>query len=293
MRLGLGTVQFGLDYGISNREGKTPESEVKKILLIAAERGLSVIDTASQYGSSEKIIGRCLPGDHPFRIVTKTPSYNKTGLTEGDALLLKDAFHASLHKLERKSVYGLLIHDSDDLLSLNGIVLWRAMQELRESGVVEKIGVSVYSPDQLDAVLCSFHIDLVQLPVNVLDQRMIRSNHLRRLKDRGIEIHSRSVFLQGLLLVDPITLPEHFSRIRQRLIQYHEFLSANRVTPREAAMVFVSGIREIDVVVVGVNDARQLVELCDIADLNSPFPDIDFSSFSIKDEAIVNPSRWT
>jgi aryl-alcohol dehydrogenase-like predicted oxidoreductase len=292
MKLGIGTVQFGFDYGISNKDGQTPESEVKDILSLAAERGLSVIDTASQYGTSETVIGLCLAGNHPFRIVTKTPSFQKTVLAAEDALLLKETFSASLRKLGQKSVYGLLVHHADDLLSGNSAVLWRAMQELKDSGLVEKIGVSVYSPEQADAVLRSFAVDLVQLPVNVLDQRMVHNGHLRRLKDRGIEIHSRSVFLQGLLLMNPSTVPEHFSPIRRQLIRYHALLHDCQIMPAAAALAFVSGIREIDVVIVGVNDASQLRELCETGCTDSFHQRTDFSSFAIDDEAMVNPSHW-
>ncbi|MHB8770855.1 MAG: aldo/keto reductase [Syntrophales bacterium] len=291
MRLGLGSVQFGLDYGISNQDGRTPESEVKRILSVAVERGMSVIDTASQYGCSEETIGRCLPGDQPFRIVTKTPSCPKGVIADG-AALLKDAFAASLRNLRQRTVYGLLIHDADDLLSRNGGVLWRALQDLKESGVVEKIGVSVYTPAQLDAVLRSFRIDLVQLPVNVADQRMIRSGHLGRLKDLGIEIHSRSAFLQGALLMDPLALPGHFSSIRGQLLRYRDFIRQHRMTPTEAALRFVLAIREIDTVVVGVNDSRQLRELCDVGGADSAFCRDDFASFSVDDEAVVNPCNW-
>jgi len=292
MRLGLGTVQFGVAYGISNTDGRTPESEVKRIVSIAAERGLQVIDTASQYGDSEKIVGHSLPDGHSFRVVTKTPSYAKGTLSAADGLALAETFHASLRNLGQESIYGLLIHDTDDLLSPNGVLLWRTMQELKDSGLVEKIGVSVYSPGQIDAVVRTFPVDLVQLPVNVLDQRMVQGGQVKRLKDLGIEIHSRSAFLQGLLLIDPVTLGGHFSPIRAQLMRYHGLLRENGLTPREGALAFVRSVREIDVTIVGVNDARQLAELCEIDGRDWSFPSLDFSSFSIDDEAMVNPGRW-
>lgn len=292
MKLGLGSAQFGLDYGISNKEGQTPESEVKKILSLASEQKLSVIDTASEYGNSEDIIGTCLPDTNPFRIVTKTPSFNKEFVTEEDALFLKETLFASLNKLGQKSLYGLLIHNADNLLSKNGALLWQAMQELKSSGLVEKIGVSVYSPDQLDAVLSSFQIDLVQLPVNVLDQRMLNKGYLKRLKELNIEIHSRSVFLQGLLLMNPGTLPAYFSNFRNHLKQYHEFLKANRITPAEAAITFVFGIPEIDTVIIGVNNTHQLLELCELIYLDSMSANIDFSAFATEDKTIINPTYW-
>lgn len=292
MKLGLGTAQFGLDYGISNGEGRTPASEVKKILPLAAKFKMPVIDTAPQYGSSEKVIGRCLPGRHPFKIVTKTPVFKKDAVAGVDALFLKETFHDSLRKLRQKSVYALLVHHSTDLLSGNGGVLWQAMEELKEEGVVEKIGVSVYSPDQVDSILGSFRVDLIQFPLNVLDQRMIQNGRLRGLKALGIEVHSRSAFLQGLLLMSPARLPKYFSPFRQALTQYFEYIRATGLTPAQAALAFVCGISEIDVVIVGVNEARQLEELCRIQLSGTPLGKVKFSSFPIEDEMIINPCNW-
>ena len=292
MNLGLGTVQFGVDYGISNKGGQTPPDEVKEILSLAEKAGLSIIDTAAQYGNSEEVLGRCLSENHPFRIVTKTPAFKSPSLTGDDGAFLKETFYLSLQKLKQSAVYGLLIHNAKDLLSTHGNVLWRAMQELRDAALVEKIGVSVYSPEQLDAVLQSYRIDLVQLPVNVLDQRMIRYGHLRKFKEQGIEIHTRSVFLQGLLLMDPTALSKYFSPVRHSLTEYHQLLKARGIKPTEAALGFVCGIPEIDAVIVGVNDAHQLKEFCASigdASLNSK---IDFASFSIDDERIINPTFW-
>jgi aryl-alcohol dehydrogenase-like predicted oxidoreductase len=294
MKLGLGTAQFGLDYGISNRDGQTSESEVRNILSLAAVQGMPVIDTASQYGSSEEIVGRCLPDNHAFRIITKTPSFKKKMVTNEDALHLKETFFTSLQRLRQESIYGLMIHHADDLLSENGPFLWQAMQELKDLGVVEKIGVSVYSPDQLDAVLNlrTSHIDLVQLPLNVLDQRMIHSGALKKLKDLNVEIHSRSVFLQGLLLMDPGTLPVHFANIKQLMMKYREVVRGNILTQIEAALNFASGVQEIDCIIVGVNNARQLQELCAAAHPDALCTTIDFRPYAINDEMIVDPSNW-
>lgn len=292
MNLGLGTVQFGVDYGISNKGGQTPPDEVKEILSLAEKAGLSIIDTAAQYGNSEEVLGRCLSENHPFRIVTKTPAFKSPSLTGDDGAFLKETFYLSLQKLKQSAVYGLLIHNAKDLLSTHGNVLWRAMQELRDAALVEKIGVSVYSPEQLDAVLQSYCIDLVQVPVNLLDQRMIQRGHLRKLKDLGIEIHSRSAFLQGLLLMDPTTLSRYFSPARHRLIEYHQLLKDRGIKPSQAALDFVCGIIEIDAVIVGVNDARQLKELCASIGIGELNFNINFTSFAIDDEKLINPSFW-
>jgi len=292
MKLGLGTVQFGLDYGISNKGGQTPLDEVKEILSLADEAGLSIIDTAAQYGNSEEVLGRCLPENHPFRVVTKTPLFKSPCLTGDDGAFLKETFYSSLQKLKQGSIYGLLIHNGEDLLSDRGNVLWRAMQQLRDAGLVEKIGVSIYSPKQLDAILQLYQIDLAQLPVNVLDQRMIRYGHLRKLKDMGIEIHARSAFLQGLLLMDPYELPAYFWPVKDRLIKYHNLLKSNGVSAVKAALGFVSKIKEVDVTIVGINNSSHLKEvLCAMGEMDR-ISSTFFTEYATEDIRITNPSLW-
>ena len=241
--------------------------------------------------ASERVLGSCLPEDNPFHIVTKTPRFEGVTGTTGSRLL-KQAFRRSLKQMGQESVYGLLIHNSDDLLSMHGKALWDTMRELRDSGFIEKIGVSVYSPGQVDAVLDNYPIDLIQLPLNVLDQRMVQKGCLKQLKDRNVEIHSRSAFLQGLLLMDPESLGEHFTPARKVLLAYHDRLKSEGISPAQAALGFVRGICEIDIVIVGVNNAVQLTELCGFFKNSTIESEMDFSAFAIEDETIVNPGFW-
>ena len=286
MKLGLGTVQFGLDYGITNQQGQTPESEAAGILALAASEGIQVIDTAALYGSSEEVLGRVLPADHRFRIVTKSPRF---GNDQADGQVLEDAFMRSLKNLRQGSLYGLLVHHADDLLSTSGNALMDRMQELKRRGLVQKTGVSVYTASQIDHLMDRFAIDVIQLPVNVLDQRLIRSGHLAKLKQAGVEIHARSVFLQGLLLMEARDLPPFFEPIRGHLEGYHAYLRQRGISPLRAALGFAVSIPEIDVIVCGVNNRMQLNEIIDNTSALDP---ADFAPFAVSDEAMVDPSRW-
>ena len=287
-RVALGTAQFGLDYGISNSEGVTPLGEVREILAVAKRNNIRVIDTAAMYGSSEEVLGKTLPYGNDFDIVTKTPRFNEVN-TENKAEFLEKTFRTSMKNLNRASVYGLLVHHADDLLGNSGNLIIEKMKELKEEGMVKKIGVSVYSSEQIDKILDRFDIDIIQLPINVLDQRLIISGHLAKLKKDGIEIHARSAFLQGLLLMEPTALPFYFDSIKPHLKQYRDSLHQYRLTPLQAALSFVAGIKEVDVVVCGVNNHLQLEELC--GSLMSIDPAM-FSNFAIYDEDILNPSKW-
>jgi aryl-alcohol dehydrogenase-like predicted oxidoreductase len=290
MKIGIGAVQFGTNYGISNKSGKTPESEVRVILTAAYEFGVRFIDTAALYGNSEEVIGRAMPPDTNFNIVTKTVAFSKQVLDEIDAQHLEDAFRTSLIKLRMPSVYGLLMHRADDLLLPGGELLMNRLSWLKKEGVVSKIGVSVYSSQQIDQVLDRFSIDLIQLPINVLDQRLLRSGHLEKLKRSGIEIHARSVFLQGLLLMEQQDIPDYFNGVREKLDSYHQIIRERGLTPLQASLGFVSGIPEIDQVICGVNNSEQLREICKATQAKVDWK--EFTNFAVFDESIVNPSLW-
>lgn len=290
MKLGLGTVQFGMNYGISNREGQASLEEAARILSVAAQSGMRILDTAALYGTSEEVLGRSLARNHTFSIVTKTPRFGNNYITDSDAQWLEDTFHRSLAKMGQSSIYGLLIHHADDLLAKDGCLLMERMSALKQRGLVKKIGVSIYTAQQIDQVLDKYSIDLIQLPINVIDQRLLSSGHLSKLKQAGTEIHARSVFLQGLLLMDPDTLPSHFDSIREHLKNYHEMIRQWGITPVQAALGFVAGLEEIDVALCGVNNHRQLQGL--IFQMQGPVANKDFARFAVTDETILNPSLW-
>jgi len=285
VKIGLGTVQFGLNYGLSNSGGKTPRVEVCRILGEALLAGIRFIDSASLYGDSEEILGQSWPSGHNFKVVTKTPRLLDSASTN----LLEKTLLRSLELMKLDSVYGLLVHNADDLLLPDGHAIISALTRLREQGVITKIGVSVYNARQIDSILELFTPDLIQLPVNVFDQSLLLSGHLSMLKAAGVEIHARSAFLQGLLLMNPETLPAHFDSVKFKLQKYHAYLSLQGVTPVQAALGFVAGLDEIDTIICGVNNLNQLKELLTAT---SPLPIMDFYQFAVSDELILNPSKW-
>ena len=289
MKLGLGTVQFGLDYGIANRGGQTSSDEVARILQLAAAHGIRIVDTAALYGNSETVLGENLQQTSTFDIVTKTAQFTGAEAT-ADAQQLEQVFHQSLVRLRRPAVYGLLVHQADHLTRPGGALLMDKMQELKARGLVRRIGVSVYSAAQIDRVLDNYAIDLIQVPINVFDQRLLHSGHLRRLQRGGIEVHARSAFLQGLLLMTPQSVPEHLSAARKPLESFHRQALERGLSPLQVALGFVAGLEEVDSVICGVNDHRQLLELCSA--VQTPVARGDWESFAIDDDLIVNPAEW-
>lgn len=289
MRLGLGTVQFGLDYGISNSAGQVSAEEVSRILTLAAESGMRVLDTAAAYGTSEEVLGQWLPSDHAFDLVTKTLPLGGEPVTPQSVTLVIETFHRSLVRLKQPRVYGLMVHHAQDLLAEGGEVLWESLQSLKEQGFVSKIGASVYSSGQIDRLL-ALPLDLIQLPLNVLDQRLVKSGQLAALKARGVEIHIRSAFLQGLLLMPLDQLPAQFASIRGHLQTYHAAMAAHGLSPAGSALACVRALAEVCEVIVGVTSRKQLEELIEASSQDAS--EVDFAPFAWMDENLLDPSRW-
>lgn len=290
MRLGLGTVQFGCDYGISNSLGRVLPVQVGEILGLAQQYGIQTLDTACLYGDSEKVLGQHALLLPKFNIITKTPYFSDV-ITEKDGDTLEECFYRSLEFLYCNEVYGLLIHNANNLMGKGAAILWRKMEDLKERGFVKKIGVSVYSSEQIRGLVDCFPIDLIQLPINVLDQRLLCDGSLDLLKKKGIEIHVRSVFLQGLLLLDPARLQPFFKGVEGLLYDYHEYIKSIGLSPLAAALNFVFSIKAIDCVLVGVCSCKQLKEIVDVVKNIDSYVG-DYKKFNCTNEQIINPSLW-
>ncbi len=291
-KLALGAAQFGMDYGLTNRHGRTDPKEVVRILEKAADNGISLLDTAPLYGASETVLGESLDGQlgAAFRIVTKTPAFHKASLTSEDADSLERTFFESLKRLRRPGVYGLLLHHCEDAMAPGSEILFERMSMLRANGLVQKMGVSAYSPAQVDQVIERHAIDIVQAPFNLLDQRFRRSGCFARVKKRAIEVHTRSAFLQGSLLADPASLPSHFAPHLWRFEKFSASAAAVGMSRVAAALKFVLNQEEIDCCIVGVTTFAELQDV--LQSLNADLPAAEFEDISSEDDQLVNPSRW-
>lgn len=291
MNLGLGTVQFGVDYGISNTHGRCTPEEISSILSLAQESGVAVLDTAADYGTSEAEIGRALGGASSFRVVTKTPSLADLEDREAKCLRIRETLHRTLERLGTSGVYGLILHHCDDLLSADGEALFGTLRELQAEGLVEKIGVSLYNRSQIDRVLDKVQVGLVQVPVSVLDQRLVANGGLRRLKQAGAEVHARSIFLQGLVLMEPDRLPSHVMGAAPALRCLSRYAKEAGMSRLEVALAFIRNREELDCALVGVTARAELSEIL-AAWRRVKGRRLDADPLAVSDEAIVNPSLW-
>jgi aryl-alcohol dehydrogenase-like predicted oxidoreductase len=286
-KIALGTVQFGIDYGVNSVEGQVQPSQVESILNYARLKGIDLLDTAPTYGNSEKILGRVNISN--LKVVTKTRHFDSLEINNNDVKFLNNDFHHSLKDLKQDSVYGVLIHNADDLLKPGAEKLFDQLQELKQAEKIVKIGVSVYDHSQLQSILDNFDMDLVQLPFNILDRRMIDSGMLATLRSKGTEVHARSVFLQGLLLMTEQSRPGKFKRWEALWKVWHEWLNDNQITALEATIRHAISMPEISKVLVGVDTVDQLKEI--VMATPGVLPDIPPEMFT-NDADLLNPSNW-
>ena len=286
MRLALGTVQFGLPYGIANKSGQVSHAEAKLMVRLASENGIDTIDTAIAYGGSEKCLGEV--GVEKFNLVTKLPAMPNECLDINSWIY--EQVSSSLVHLDVGQIYALLLHKSEDLLGPNGRELYRALSSLKEKGLVKKIGISIYSPNELEVLKNDFSFDLIQTPFNLIDQRLLHSGWMKKLKDSGVEIHTRSAILQGLLLMKEIDIPPKFSSWKHLWKKWHNWLAENNISALQGSLAFPLSFPEITRVVVGADSHQQLKE---IINATSNLLNTDLPNLLSTDENLINPVNWS
>lgn len=285
-RLALGAAQFGLyEYGIANRVDIPCDEETQQILEVARSGGIRLIDTALSYGQSERRLGE--QGMNGWQVVTKVPVAPENA--KDPARWVHDSARTSLARLHIAHLYGLLLHRPQQLLSPMGPSLYAALQRLKSDGLVSKIGISIYDPTELDQLMPHHKFDLVQAPFNVLDHRLLDSGWLHRLADRGVELHVRSVFLQGLLLMAPDARPAKFSAWDTVWAAWGRWLQESGATALQACLHHALSFPEISAVVIGVQSAGQLQEI--LAAVHGAVPSAP-SYLRCDDARLINPSDW-
>ena len=284
-KLVIGTAQFGINYGIANSLGQVRSEEAKKILDYSLSKDINYIDTATSYGESEKVLGGL--DVNRFKIITKIPKIPYDQINPYD--WLESSVLDSLNRLNVKSIHALLLHSPEDLLGVHGLTLYKGLRELKNKGIVKKIGVSVYSIDEIEVITDKYDVDIIQCPLNLVDRSLVESGWHKRLKKMGVEVHVRSIFMQGLLLMKKDLIPNNFSKWKNIWNKWHSWIEEKNINNLDACIAFVSSIDEIDRIIVGVDSLKHLEEIVQSYKLNqvSEFPDI-----SSNDIDLINPSLW-
>lgn len=281
-KLILGTAQFGLKYGINNQSGKLQGTEIDDILNRAIENSITTIDTSYAYGDSEKVLGQSLNRiNKKIQIISKLPETD---------LNVKEIFYESLSRLGVDSLYGYLIHHFHFFKSKPEV--WHEIMKLKDSGLIKKIGFSIYSIEELKYLLdTKIQFDIIQFPYNILDRQF--EPWLPLLKERNINIHVRSTFLQGLFFMDRKLMPSKLKPLESYLNLMYDFALDNKLSLGDIALNYNMTNPFIDGVLIGVDNSKQLIK-----NIGSVREDITnevlylASKINVKEKELLNPVNW-
>lgn len=284
----LGTVQFGLEYGINNKFGKPNNESIKAILDFAFEHNIRLLDTAEAYGDSQDKIGNYHKlSNKKFNVITKF-SANRKDLPEN----LTRRIAVDLKTLNIDSLYCYMFHSFNDF-KLYFNVYKNEIKELKKAGIVNRFGVSIYTNNEMDELLKFNDIDLIQLPFNLLDNNNHRSSIIKKAKEKGIEIHTRSAFLQGLFFKNIKDLPHKLRVLEPYLNTINRISKSNNLKLNDLSLNYIIQQKNIDNVLIGVDSVAQLKN--NIRSLSSEIPEEvinQIDKIDVEEINLLNPSNW-
>ena len=273
-KLGLGTAQFGLDQPPGPR-GRPREAEARDILSIAGRSGLSVLDVARQTSSADTHLRGALPQPNPFRITLTTIRPDR------GPDVVEAELRAQMLRLGVERVDTVVVPSATDLFAPGGGKLWDKLKQLKDEGVCKRIGVPVYASDDPVGVARRFKPDVVQAPASLLDQRLLLDGSLSTIAELGVEVHLRSIFLNGVLFLPPDRAPSHLKAAAGRISRARRLIAEGRSDPLQAALGFALTRPEASAVLVGVTSAAEMSAV--VAAAMSPPPDLDWDEMAIDD----------
>lgn len=283
-KLILGTANFSSTYGLRKTKSKNNQS----ILEYLKKNKINWIDTSGAYSNAEKIIGK---KKNLFQIITKNHFNFKNSITETElkkrTIQLIDK---SFKNLKKKKIYGFLIQNSKILLSKNGVQIYKILLEYKKKKKIKKIGISTYNFQDLRKIIKKFKIDLVQVPFNIINDELYSSGTLKLLKKKKIEVHVRSIFLQGILLLNFNQLPIKLFSLKKYWKILENFYQNKNITSLQACLKYVLSFKDIDKIVIGIEDKKQLEN---ILNANINFPSFTKPKIKIKNKNLISPVYWS
>jgi aryl-alcohol dehydrogenase-like predicted oxidoreductase len=283
-KLGLAAAQFGLDGMSASPRARSPETEARDILSIAARARLSVLDVSGNYGRAESVLGDLIPRPVPFRVTLSAARADRgPDFVEAEA-------RASLRRLAVERADAIIVSSPAELFGAHGAAVWDRLHRLRDEGLFAKIGVAAHASDDPVGVARRFKPDILQAPASLLDQRLLADGSLARIAGLGIEVQLRSIFLNGLLFLPPDRVPAQLKGASGRLSKVRRMIAEGRSDPLQAALGFALSRAEASAVLVGVTSAAELSAV--VAAASSPPPDLDWDDMAIDDPVALDPRRW-
>lgn len=263
MKLGLGSAQLGMPYGIAGNRIAGNKILITEVLQLAATHHMTLIDTAPAYGNSQVLLRDCLPKQTTFQFISKM-TLPEAG-ERFSVASLEEQLQTIFLQLGTSTLYALLIHNPQTLLTAEGKKAWDFLTQIKTQKNIQKLGVSVYTAAEIDACLAEWAIDIVQLPFNILDQRLLISGHLELLHDKNIEVHARSIFLQGLLLMDIDHIPAHLSCLKPFVSAVDHAAQAHHMSRLNFVLQFALQQSTLNKLIIGVNSKEELSAIINAA----------------------------
>ena len=283
--IAIGTANFGMQYGVANSHGKLSKSSVAEILGLAKSLGVTCLDTANAYGESQKVLGEF--GVRDWRVVSKISTVPQG--CEDIESFVRAQIDLSLASLSLSDFETVLVHNSKDLTGEIGDEVYEALVDAKLRGQVEKIGVSIYDPNDLESIMSRFQLDVVQAPINVFDNRLQDSGWLDRLASMGVEIHARSVFLQGVLLSAVAQNNDFFMPWKSTFERWNRFAESSGASALTNCIKHVNSYDKVTFAVVGIDSAQNLSEVFDaFSERPQRIKEDDFGV----DSQLINPASW-
>ena len=287
-KLIIGTAQFKKGYGITNINKRINNKEIKKIFTLINENNIKYFDTAPFYGNSEKILGEYV---NKKEIVTKIPDIKEKIISKKSILETKKILFQSIKNLKINNLYGVLLHSSFDLLKPGKKYLIDFLRGIKKDKITKKVGVSIYEKQNFYDIQRFFFPDIIQLHLNIIDRRLITNNFLKKIKDKKIEIHARSVFLQGVLLENPKNFSPFFQQFKSDFLHLRNEIKKNKISLLKAYLAFVLTIKEIDKIVIGIASSKQLKQILKVFNLKK-IEKIDIDVPVISNKTLLDPRLW-
>ena len=282
-KIAIGTANFGMQYGVANSQGKLSKNSVAEILGLAKSLGVTCLDTANAYGESQNALGEF--GVRDWRVVSKISSIPRD--CEDVRSFVRAEIDLILTSLNLSEFDTVLVHNPKDLMGNVSEIVYEELQKAKSQGQVEKIGVSIYDPSDLESITSQFQLDVVQAPINVFDNRLQDSGWLDRLASMGVEVHARSVFLQGVLLSAIAQNNDFFKPWKATFEKWNRFAESSGTSALINCIKHVNSFDKVTFAVVGVDSAKNLSE---VFDAFSEQPQrIDEDNFSV-DSQLINPA---
>jgi aryl-alcohol dehydrogenase-like predicted oxidoreductase len=288
-QIALGTANFGLPYGVKNGR-QLPTDEVEQILRACRASGVTTVDTAVGYGESQRVLGEV--GCRDFDCITKLPGLP----AQPDDIFgwVRSQVAHALVDLRQDRLYGLLLHRPSELLGPRGPELSNALRAVQQEFEIEKIGISVYQPQELLECWKVLQYDLVQLPCNVFDQRFAAGATLAHLKSHNIEVHARSVFLQGLLLMETSSRPAYFNPWTHVFEAWQDLVRNSERSPLELCLAFAREQGFVHKWVIGVDSNAQLIQILNTGEsVEGHKTSGDWSAFKDLPLELISPAQWS